>query len=73
MSSLDSDINIFRTVLPDGEDDLDLADLDEVLAETQEDSVAEDEIDLQALADEVYALMKKELKLELQRLGRLGH
>ncbi len=70
MSLLDNDSNIFRTVLPDGEDD---ADLDEVLAETQEDSVAEDEIDLQALADEVYALMKKELKLELQRLGRLGH
>lgn len=33
-------------------------------------SAEEDEIDLRALAEEVYLLMKQELRLEQQRLGQ---
>ncbi len=51
-----------------------LAEEDELLmkpAATGEIAVnLEDKIDLAALADEVYALLKKELKLEKQRRGR---
>lgn len=44
----------------------------ELLDEVEEDSGQEPEIDLEALANEVYALMLKDLKLELQRFGRTG-
>ena len=33
-------------------------------------AITVDEIDLEALAEEVYALLKRELQLELERQGR---
>jgi len=35
-----------------------------------QETLAEQEIDLQSLAEEVYALLKEELRVERERLGR---
>ena len=42
-------------------------DVDEFLA-----TLREEDIDLYALAEEIYKLMKQELRLEQQRLGRFN-
>jgi hypothetical protein len=38
--------------------------------ETKQKTQAEKKIDLQALAEKVYELLKKELRVEQERLGR---
>jgi hypothetical protein len=71
MSSLDDDLNTFRVFNRPSESGDALsgaASPDEDEAASQE--AASPTIDLQALADKVYALLKQELRLEQERLGR---
>lgn len=62
MSSSDSAPGELRVSQPVGEGD---AQLDAV----EQEAVKEPEIDLQALAHKVYALLRQELRVERERLG----
>ena len=57
----EDNVNVFRSSFSDDVDEGDSLD--------ESNDNKEDKVDLKALADEVYNLMKKELKQERQRLG----
>jgi len=59
----EDNVNVFRSGFSDDVDD------DEGDSPDESNDNKEDKVDLKALADEVYNLMKKELKQERQRLG----
>jgi len=59
----EDNVNVFRSGFSDDVDD------DEGDSPDESNDNEEDKVDLKALADEVYNLMKKELKQERQRLG----
>ena len=60
----EDNVNVFRSSFSDD----DVVD-DEGDSPDESNDNEEDKVDLKALADEVYNLMKKELKQERQRLG----
>mgnify|MGYP003573969649 CR=1 FL=1 len=60
----EDNVSVFRSNFSDD----DVADGEDDSPEENDDN-KEDKVDLKALADEVYNLMKKELKQERQRLG----
>ena len=83
MSSLEEDLNTFRiyssglSPMEDGGDEedeeltLEAADVEESPAPAEETltETSIEPIDLPALADRIYALLKQELRLERERLG----
>lgn len=74
MVSQSDKTTVYRAVAsPAGEDDFssDFSESEREAMLEAEALLIERNIDLQALADELYALMKQELKLERQRLGRI--
>ena len=74
MTSLQEDLNTFhiqRVDLPDFEDFLaDTLPSTETEASATENSSSPEEVDLKQLAQKVYALLKKELRIEQERRPR---